>query len=98
MKRILVQMPVEALAMVPFGPLAELACHEEQFLAGMRIHPGVKHSEVRKLLPRVSGHLVDQRTLAINHFVMTQHENEIFVKGVDQRKGGIPLVVSAMDG
>src|SRR5215475_8073769 len=95
MQRILGQMPVEALAMVPFRPLAEFTSHEEQFFAGMRIHPPIKHSKVRKLLPGIPRHLVDHRTFAINHFVMTQHENEILVKCVDQRKGGIPAVDSS---
>src|SRR6201987_3110605 len=44
MEWILKQMPVEALIMVPFRPLAEFTSHEEQFFAGMRIHPGIKHS------------------------------------------------------
>src|SRR6516225_10143274 len=80
MEWILEQMPVQALIMVPFRPLAEFTSHEEQFFAGMRIHPGIKHSEVRKLLPGIPRHLVEHRTLAINHFVMAQHENEILVK------------------
>src|SRR6516164_10856359 len=59
MERILEQMPVEALIMVPFRPLAEFTSHEKQFFAGMRKHPAVKQSEVRKLLPGIPGHLVD---------------------------------------
>src|SRR6516225_1693827 len=98
MERILKQMPVEALIMIPFRPLAEFPSHEEQLFAGMRIHPAIEHSEVRKFLPGVPRHLVDHRAFAINHFVMAQHEDEILMKGVDQRKGRISLMVSAMDG
>src|SRR6516225_3468970 len=44
---ILEQMPVEALIMVPFRPLAEFTSHEKELFAGMRIHPAIEHSEVR---------------------------------------------------
>src|SRR6516164_3447406 len=59
MERILEQMPVEALIMVPFRPLAEFTSHEKELFARMRIHPAIEHSEVRKLLPGVPRHLVD---------------------------------------
>src|ERR1700737_3619019 len=97
MQRILEQVPVKALVVVPLRPLPEFATHKEQFLAGVSVHPGVEHSEIRKLLPGVSRHLVDKRSLAMNDFVMAQHQNEMLVEGVDQRKGRIALMKSAMD-
>jgi hypothetical protein len=38
--------------------LANFASHEQQFLAGVRVHPGVKHAEVGEPLPGIARHFV----------------------------------------
>src|SRR5216110_505116 len=44
------KLPVELAVVVPFAALAEFAAHEKQLLAGMPIHPGEEHSQIRELL------------------------------------------------
>src|SRR5512135_1669017 len=55
---VLHEVPVEALVNIPFIPLAELPAHEEELFPGMAVHEPVEHSQIRKLLPHVPGHLV----------------------------------------
>jgi hypothetical protein len=52
------QVPIDALVVIPFLPLADFASHEQQLLAGVRVHPGVKHTEVGELLPWIARHFV----------------------------------------
>ena len=33
-----------------------------------------------------------QRALAVHHFVVAEHEDEMLVKGVEQREGDVALV------
>ena len=64
------QVPVEARVVIPLPPLPELAAHEHQLLAGLRVHPPEQEPQVRELLPVVAGHLVQQRALAVHHLVV----------------------------
>src|ERR1700736_1398640 len=86
------KLPVEARVVVPFMPLAELAPHEKQLLAGMAIHPRVKHSKIGKFLPFVARHLRQERALAVHDFIVTEHENEMFLKRVKQRKRDVAVM------
>src|SRR5260370_5593081 len=56
---ILEQVPIDALVVIPFLPLADFAPHEEQLFAGVRVHPGVEHAEVSELLPWIARHFVN---------------------------------------
>ena len=60
-------------------PLAEVAAHEQQLLAGMRPHVAVEQPQVGELLPQVAGHLVEQRALAVHDFVVRQRQDEVLV-------------------
>ena len=57
-QRVLEQVPIDALVVIPFLPLADFASHEQQLFAGVRVHPGVKHAEVGELLPGIARHFV----------------------------------------
>src|SRR5579864_1504466 len=81
--------------MIPFVPLTELATHEKQLLAGLPIHPRVKHSEIGKFLPLVTRHLRNQRAFAVYHFIVTQNQNEMFLKRVEQRKRDVVVMKTA---
>src|ERR1041385_332136 len=85
-------MPIETLIVVPFVPLTELAAHEEQLLAGMSVHPSVKHSEVSEFLPFVARHFCDERAFAVHHFVMAQHQNKVLLKCVDERERDVAVM------
>ena len=76
--RQLKQLPIEIDVVVPFVPLAEFAAHEQQLFAGLPVHPRQKHPEIGELLPFVARHLGKERTLAVNDFVVAQHQNEMF--------------------
>src|SRR5438876_1634976 len=57
------QMPVEALVVIPFAPLAELAAHEQQFLAGLAVHVTVQQAQPSELVPVVAGSLLSSERL-----------------------------------
>src|SRR5947209_6707760 len=79
---LLEKMPVETLIMIPFPPLAELAAHEQQLLARMSVHPGIKHPQIGELLPVITRHLANHRTLSMHYFIMAKHEDEVFVERI----------------
>ena len=83
--------------MVPFGPLAELPPHEEQFLAGLAVHVPEEEPEVGELLPVVPGHFGQERPLAVHHFVMGEGQKEIFVKGIEHPEGQGVVVILPED-
>src|ERR1700736_3312283 len=91
------QMPIETSIVVPFLDLSKFAPHEEQLLAGMSVHPRVKHAEVGKLLPFVARHFHKERALAVHDFVVTEHENEVFLERVEQREGDVAVMKPAID-
>src|SRR5438270_10919999 len=91
-------MPIQRLVVVPFMPLTELAAHEQQLVAGMPIHPGVEHPEIGELLPLVPRHFIEKRSFPMNNFVVTEHENEILLESIEQRKGDITLMKTSMNG
>ena len=64
------QLPAHAGVAVPLLALADLLAHEEQFLAGVGPHIGQEGAHVGKLAPFVAGHFVQQRALAVDHFVV----------------------------
>ena len=78
MNLVLQHMPFQAGVVSPLAHLAEFAAHEEQFLAGLRVHVSEQQAQVGELLPFVAGHLADQRSLAVNDFVVRKRQHEIF--------------------
>ncbi len=81
------QIPLEALIMLPFAPLTELASHEQQLLAGMAPHVTVEQTQVGEALPEIAGHLISQRAFAVHHFVVRKRQREVLAEGVDQAEG-----------
>src|SRR5436309_944029 len=65
MNLVLQDMPFQAGVMPPFPDLAEFCSHEQEFLAGLRIHIAEQQTQVGELLPLVAGHFADQRALAM---------------------------------
>ena len=90
---VLEQVPVEAARLAPLAPLAELAAHEQQLLPWMRVHVAVECAQIRKLLPKVAGHLVQQRPLQVHDFVVRQRQNEVLAERVHEReRDGVVLI------
>lgn len=94
---ILAEMPIQAGVMVPFPPLAELSAHEQHFFAGVAVHIAIEQPEVRKPLPDIAGHFVEQRSFAVHHFVMREGEDKILAEGVEQTKRQLVLMKPAVD-
>src|SRR5438132_2597938 len=84
--------------MVPLAPLPEFAAHKEKLFPGMPEHPRIKHPQIGKLLPDVARHFGKQRAFPMDNFIVTQHQNEMLLKSVDERKGNISLMKSAVNG
>src|SRR5204863_6092915 len=91
------EFPVQARVMVPFVPLTEFAAHEEQLLAGMSVHPRQKHTEIGELLPLVPRHLGQQRALAVHHFIVAEHQNEILLKRVEKRERDVAVMITPVN-
>src|SRR5207244_14725 len=67
-QRVVQRVPVEALVVVPFPPLPELAAHEHELFAGMRVHEPVERAQCRRFLPVVAWNLAEHRPFAVNDF------------------------------
>src|SRR6266567_171480 len=78
--------------MIPFAPLAKFAAHKEKFLAGMPEHPSIKHTQIGELLPDIPRHFGKQRTFPMDNFIVTQHQNEMLLKSVEEREGNVSLM------
>src|SRR5437764_13779359 len=78
--------------MVPLPPLPEFAAHKEKLFPGMPEHPCIKHPQIGELLPDIPRHFGKQRAFPIDNFIVTQHQNEMLLKSVDERKRNISLM------
>ena len=97
MQRLVEQVPVEAVVVVPLARLAELAAHEHQLLARMRVHEPVERAQGRRLLPVVAGDLGEHRAFAVHHFVMRKRQDEILAERVNQRERQVLMAPAAVD-
>src|ERR1700733_14955664 len=89
---LLKQMPIERMVVIPFPRLREFAAHEQKLLARMAEHEAVIGAQVCKTLPVVAGHAPEDRTLAVNDFVMRQRQDEVFRKRIMQAKQDIAVM------
>ena len=91
------QRPVELLVFAPLVPLAELRAHEHELLARVRRHVAHEQAIVGALLPFVARHLVEQRTLAVHHFIVRDRQDEVLGPGVHERERDLVVLVAAVD-
>ena len=91
------QFPLQLAIVVPFMPLGQFPAHEEHLLARMGPHVGKQQTQVSELLPKVTWHLSDQGTFAVDHFIVREGELKILRVGIDQAESQIVLVMFAMD-
>jgi hypothetical protein len=78
-------------------PLPELSAHEQHFLRGMSVHEAIERAEIRKALPLVTGHFVEQGPFSMRHFIMRQHQDIIFIEGVEEPDRNLILMKEPMD-
>ena len=84
--------------MIPLTALAELAAHEEQLLARMRVEIREEQAQIGELLPQVAGHFVKERAFSVDDFIVGEGEDEIFGEGVEHRESDFVVLVFAVDG
>ena len=72
MGQVLQQVPIDAVIVGPFAPLADFATHENQFLGGLGVHIAEQRAEIGEFLPIVAGHFAQEGALAVDHLVMGQ--------------------------
>ena len=58
--RVLQHMPFQAGIVRPLTHLPELASHEQQLLAWLRVHVSQKQAQIGELLPFIARHLADE--------------------------------------
>src|SRR5438445_8990936 len=78
--------------MVPFAPLPEFAAHKKKLFPRMPEHPRVKHPQISEFLPDIPRHFRKQRAFPMNNFVVAQHQDEMLLKSVEERKGNVSLM------
>ena len=91
-RRIFEKIEIEPAILVPFAPLREFLAHEQELLAGMRPHEAVIGAKIGELLPVIARHFVEQRGLAMHHFIMAERQHEILGKGIKQAERQLVMV------
>ena len=87
------KMPIQTLVVVPFPDLPKFTAHEQQLFARMPKHETQVSPQIGKFLPGITGHFVQQRTLAMHHFVVRNRQYKIFTEGVGQAKCQFAVMV-----
>ena len=64
----------------------------------MRPHVRQQRAQVGRLVPRVAGHPLPQRALAVHDLVVRERQDEVLAERVHQREGHLVVVVAAVDG
>ena len=93
MARLTQKIPVQFSLLAPLLILAEVLSHEQQFLAGMADHIGISCLQVFKFVLTQAGHLVDHRTLQMNHFVMRKDQDKVLAVGIGYGEGHLIMVI-----
>ena len=91
-------LPGDALFVVPLADLTELHPLEDELLPGVRPHVGVKSAQPGRAVPRGPRHALPHRSLAVDHLVVAEREDEPLAPGVHQGEGDLAVVVSPVDG
>ena len=92
MERLIGQMPVQRYLLIPLMPLGEILAHEEKLLARMSQHEGVSCLQVGELVLIDARHLVDHRTLQVNHLIVGEHQNVVFAGHIGDAEGHLIVV------
>ncbi len=90
--------PVQCGLGIPFGPLAELAAHEQQLLARVGILVGIQQPQVGETLPHIARHLVQHASFQMHHLIVGEGQHEVFSPQIELAEGQLVMVVLAVDG
>src|SRR5262245_9052461 len=91
------QPPIQFTVRVPFGALANLTAHEEQFFSGKKPLISEQSAQVREPLPVVAGHSAEERAFAMNDFIVRKGQNEILVVMIQHRESEIVLMIFSVN-
>ncbi len=91
------QVPAQALVVVPFMLLGELAAHEHQLLARVAVHEAEIGAQVGEALPAVARHTADQRALAVHDLVVAERQDEVLGESIDQSESQLVVVVATVN-
>src|SRR5574340_489226 len=91
-------MPVQTFLKVPFFPLAQLSSHKEKLFTRMTPHITKKSSQIRKTLPEITRHFINEGSLHMYDFIVRKWQNKVLRVGVHEREGNVIMLVSSMNG
>src|SRR5947208_3386349 len=91
--------PMLPMLLPPYvsASVPKFAAHKEQLLSRMRVHPRVKHPQIRELLPFVARHFVQERALPVDDLIVAEHENEMLLERIHEREGDVVVVKASED-
>ena len=92
------QHPVQLLCLVPLGELTKLLSHEQQLLAGVCHHVAKEGPQVGKLVVVLSGHLIDEAPLTMDHLIVADGQYKVLAEGVEEAEGDLVVVAGAEQG
>ena len=95
---IIKQKPVKLLGLIPLDELGEFRAHEGELLARMGDHVCHEGTVAVELAVVLTRHLVEERLLAVDHFVMGNRQDEVLAPGVVQGEDQFAVDISAEDG
>ncbi len=95
--RVVEEVPVECALLGPLAVLRELLAHEQQLLARMGPLPRQEGADAGQLLPPVTGHLAQQRALAVHDLVVADRQHVVLGERVDHAERQLVVVVAAVD-
>ena len=84
----------QTLVPIEFDPFTKLLLGFVE-LSRVVIHPREKHPQIRELLPFVARHFIEERALAVDDFVVAQHQDEVLGERVHEREGNVVVVKAA---
>ena len=76
-QRLIQRMPIQAVIVVPLARLSELAAHEHELLAGVRVHEAVQRAKRRGLLPVVARDFAEHGAFAMDDLVVRERHFSI---------------------
>ena len=85
--------PIQLIGLVELLELCKFLTHEKQLLSRVCHHKTKCRPEIGELILIASGHLLDQRSLLMNHLVMGKHQNEFLTVGINHTECEVVVMI-----
>src|SRR5947207_5382779 len=89
--------PIHRSIGIPLPALSDFAPHKEQLFSGEKPLITQEHAQIGKLLPVITSHSPDQRSLSMDDLIVRKRQNKILMMMVEHRESQIILVVLSID-